>query len=81
MLDRTPLIVTFLALTGLLAIALWIVGRPEPVLTKNENDIDATVLGDSATDNHSGDAPAYMNSNWAWPMPLQLWNPATTVRH
>lgn len=79
--DKFPLVILFLALCGVLAISLWAVGRPIPVLTKDQNDIDNTILGDSATDNHSGnDGPAYMGANWAWPMPLALWNPATTVR-
>lgn len=81
--ERLPLIILFMALCAVLGISLWVVGRPYPFLTKDENDIDNTIIGDSATDDQSGvkgegTGPAYMSANWSWPMPLALWNPNTS---
>jgi len=79
--DKIPLIILFLALCAVLAISIWVVGRPYPFLTKDENDIDNTIIGDSGdASNQSGIAeqasgPAYMSANWSWPMPLAMWNP------
>lgn len=78
--QRTPIVILFLALCGLLAISLWLTGNPQPVLTKSEDDIDNTIIGDSATDNHDSDGPAYMAANWSFPMPLALWNPTAGTR-
>lgn len=77
--NKTPTVLMFVALAIVLGVCIWEM-QSEAVMTKNGDDIDNTIIGDSATDNHSTPAPAYMNSNWAWPMPLSLWNPVSTVR-
>lgn len=77
---RAQTYVIFAVLGALLAYIMWQMHVPIPVLTKSETDIDNTIIGDSATDDHSVGGPAYMSANWAWPMPLAFWNPVTTVR-
>lgn len=74
------MIVIFGVLAVIMSCVLWRMNRAMPVLSKSETDLDNTIIGDSATDNHD-DGPAYMGANWAWPMPLAFWNPATTARN
>lgn len=76
--NKVPAFVLFVMLSVLLCVALWTISRPTPVYTKTESDLDNTIIGDSATDDHN-DGPAYMGANWAWPMPLAFWNPINSV--
>lgn len=80
--QRADKIIIALVLTGLLAWVLWEHSATRPAIsykTVSEGDLDQTIIGDSA-DNSSADGPAYMGANWAPPMPLSLWNPASTLR-
>ena len=53
--------------------------RVQPVKTLTDAEVGDLIVGDSATE-VGGDGPAYMGANWAWPQPLAMWNPPSSVR-
>lgn len=75
---RLQMYTIFLVLGILMGCVLWRMNRALPVFSKTPEQVDNTIIGDSATDN-ANDGPAYMGANWAWPMPLAFWNPVSTV--
>lgn len=78
---RAEKIGLFLVFTAFVAYLIYCrAGQALPVYTLSEADVGDLIIGDSSTDT-GNDGPAYMGANWAWPMPLAMWNPVSSVRH